>query len=110
MGATDQRDRDPQAREGRLNRRVSMTGIVVNGVTVIAAAFIAALATAHSTTIITVLGGKPAKTVTVPASPPVTSASPRTSNPHQVTVQLPSGVAFTKGRFSITSSGIDLDR
>jgi hypothetical protein len=110
MGATDQRDRDSQAREGRLNRRVSMTGIVVNGATVIAAAFIAALATAHSTTIITVLGGKSAKTATVPASPPVSSVGPRTSDPHQVTVQLPSGLAFTQGGFTITSSGIDLDR
>ncbi len=80
-----------------------MTGIVVNGATVIAAAFIAALATAHSTTIITVLGGKPAETATVPASP-------RTSSPQQITAQLPSGLAFTQGRFTITSSGIDLDR
>jgi hypothetical protein len=90
-----------QRREGRLNRRVSLAGIAVNAVVVLAAAFIGAFATAHNTTIIKVLGGKPVRAA------PATSSGP--SNP-----ELPPGVTVrrTTGSVPIKLSvgyGVDLD-
>ena len=108
MGATDARAVDPQRREGRLNRRVAVAGIVVNAVVAIAAAVV----TAHSTTIIKTLGGPPAGTAIVPSPSPASTTTTRSSTPSPQSsgIQLPSGQAFTQGSFTISDSGIDLDR
>jgi len=110
MRAAGNKRLDPQQQEGRLNRRVAVAGIAVNAIVAIVVALIAAFVTAHSTTIITSLGGQPAKTVTVTASPPAPTPNPRTSSSQPSTIQLPGGQAFTKGAFTISGGGIDLDR
>jgi hypothetical protein len=105
MKATDLKDVDLQRREGRLNRRVAVAGIVVSAV----AAITAAVVTAHSTTITQFLGGPPASAGT-PSPDGGTITSSRTASPRPTGIQLPSGQAFTKGSFTISDSGVDLDR
>lgn len=108
----DKEGNDPQRREGRLNRRNSTMGIAANMIAIIAAALIGAYATAHSKTVIDVLGGKPAPTVTVTetAGPPAPGPNPTNSGVQSTAVPLPSGQAFTEGAFTISTSGTDLDR
>ncbi len=79
-----------------------MVGIAVNAVVILVAAFIGAFATAHSTTIIKILGGKPA---TTPSRTPVPSISP-----HGPINILPPGPSFTRARATINFDGLDLDR
>jgi hypothetical protein len=76
-------------------------------------AIAAAVLTAHSTTIIKFLGGPSASTVTPNPSPgPSGSTATRTStpSPQPTIIPLPSGQAFAKGSFTISGSGVDLDR
>ena len=105
-------DIDPREREGRRNRRVTLFGVLLTGLFGITGALIGAVATAHNGTVIEVFGGKPAPTktikVTVPAAPSHGSSSNNISGFEAQ--RLPSGPAFTKGSFNITSSGIDFDR
>jgi hypothetical protein len=105
MKATDLKDVDPQRREGRLNRRVAVAGIVVSAVVAITAAVL----TAHSTTITQFLGGPPARADTPNANGGPTARS-STASPQPTGIHLPSGQAFTKGSFTISGSGVDLDR
>jgi len=98
-----------QQREKSLDRRVTVTGIVVNAVVAIVVAVIAAYGTAHSSTIINVLGGTP-RTVTAspPSAAPSDNSQPSSSQPGAV--QMPNGPAFTERGVLIGNQGIDLDR
>lgn len=102
MGNTYNRQ-DPQQREGRLNRRVSLFGIVAG----IGAALLGALATAHSQPVIQIFGGTPAPARTIRVT---VSASPHPGPTPKVGTQLPKGLAFTEGKVIIGSEGLDLDQ
>jgi hypothetical protein len=88
--------RDPiesAEREGRLNRRIAIAGVVAT----VSVGILSAIVTAHSAPVIKFLGGRPDLTP---------SSASSASGP----VQLPSGPSFASGSFTISNNGIDLDR
>jgi hypothetical protein len=113
MGDTHHRP-DPQQREGRLNRRVSMFGAVVTAMAGIAGALVGALATAHSQPVIQIFGGTPAPAATVRIT--VSASSRPSPRPGTGTpapgggLQLPGGQAFARASVIIGFSGLDLDQ
>jgi hypothetical protein len=102
MGNTHNQQ-DPQQREGRLNRRMSLLGIVA----AFGGALLSALATAHSQPIIQIFGGTPAPARTIRVT---VSASPHPGPTPKADTQLPKGPAFTKSKVIIGSQGLDLDQ
>ena len=71
---------------------------------------LSAVVTAHSDPVIKFLGGSPAATTTVTPPAPTPSLPTNSSSPTPPTIQLPVGLAFTKGSFTISDGGVDLDR
>lgn len=91
----------PDIRESRLNRRVAIVAIVASATTAIAAALI----TAHSAPVIRILGGPSVETSNTSSTG--NSATPQTASDGTA---LPGGPALSRGNFTISTSGIDLDR
>jgi hypothetical protein len=88
MGDTDHKIVEFHEREGRLNRRVAVAGIVAT----VSIGILSAVVTAHSEPVIKFLGGRAAGTAHGPS--PHTSTpnpSPNTPSPTPVTIQLPAG-------------------
>lgn len=115
MSDGDRRMHEFQAREGRLNRRVTIVGIA----STLIVGVLSAVVTAHSTHVIEFFGGTPVVTQTATIAAPSQRASssstspspaPDTSGSAQATAQLPAGQAFAQGPFTISGTGIDLDR
>ena len=106
MGTTHRKTIESHVREGRLNRRVAVAGIVAT----VGVGILSAEVTAHSAPVIKFLGGRSVVTTTVTATPPAPSPDPSTPSPTPSTIQLPAGQAFAEGSFTISGSGIDLDR
>ena len=76
MSAAAGRDHDPQQREGQLNRRNALFTAMITTLGTLGGALIGALVTAHSGTVINILGGQAAPTPTASQSPnPATRAS-----------------------------------
>jgi hypothetical protein len=95
-----------QAREGRLNRRIAVAGIIAT----VSVGILSAVVTAHSAPVIKFFGGSPAVSTTITPPAPTPSRPTNSSSPTPPTIQLPVGQAFTEGSFTISNSGIDLDR
>lgn len=106
MGGRERKPVDFQAREGRLNRRIAVAGIVAT----VGVGILSAVVTAHSAPVTKFFGGSPAVTTTVTPPAPTPSLPTNSSSPTPPTIQLPVGPAFTKGSFTISDNGIDLDR
>ena len=106
MGGQKREPVDFQAREGRLNRRIAVAGIIAT----VGVGILSAVVTAHSAPVTKFFGGSPAVTTTVTPPTPTPSLPTNSSSPTPPTIQLPVGQAFTKGSFTISDSGVDLDR
>ena len=104
MGGHKREPVDFQAREGRLNRRIAVAGIIAT----VSVGTLSAVVTAHSAPVIKFFGGSPAVTTTVTPPAPTPSLPTNSSGPTPPTIQLPVGQAFTKGSFTISDSGMQI--